>query len=163
MAIHKIDGVDAVDGGSVIFHFPKKFVTLRANEAVTKGYWVAIDVSDTTNGLGSGVKHANSGDGDASTIFGVATASADAGANVRVQTAGKFGDIGAFVQADTAAGEGLVCSAVEGQATQGDTDPGDEFTDVGFALAADATGTDDSGTAVAANYAHVMIRDQGLF
>ncbi len=28
MAIHKIDGVDAVDGGSAINSFPKKFVTL---------------------------------------------------------------------------------------------------------------------------------------
>ena len=157
MAVHKIDGVDGTDS------FPRKFVTLRANEAVTKGYWVAIDTSDTTNGLGSGVKHANSADGDASTIFGVATATADAGAQVRIQTAGKFGDIGAFVQADTAAGEALICSAVDGQATQADTEPGAEYTNVGFALAADATGTDDSGTAVAANYAHVMIRDQGLF
>ena len=58
MAIHKIDGVDAVDGGSQINSFPKKFVTLHCNGAVTKGDWVRIDLDSadaSKNGLGATV------------------------------------------------------------------------------------------------------------
>ena len=65
MAIYKVDGVDGVN------QFPKKFVTLYASEVITKGMLVALDLSDTTNGLGASIRPADvatdataGGDGD---------------------------------------------------------------------------------------------------
>ena len=45
-----------VDGDA---NFPKKFVTLRASEAITKGDLVALDLSDSTNGLGASIRPAD--------------------------------------------------------------------------------------------------------
>ena len=78
MAIHKIDGVDAVDGGSQISSFPKKFVTLFCTGAVTAGDWVQIEtdsgVTDyAKNGLGASVTKADTvADGNMA-VVGVAT------------------------------------------------------------------------------------------
>ena len=165
MAIHKIDGVDGAN------HFPKKFVTLYAVEIVTKDYWVAIHPTDTVNGLGASVKQADVDDADQSMIFGVATETVAAGKNVRIQVAGKYTN-GAFVEGATVVGDALCCSTVDGQATQVDAlgygsagaiAASVAYTTVGVALAADASGNDDSGVTLATNYAHVMIFDQGLF
>ena len=97
MAIHKIDGVDAVDGGSVINSFPKKFVTLEcsltAGSSIAKGDWVQIDLALTTNGIGSGVKKSSAA--GVAMVFGVAAetvtnnTSATATFLIKVQTAGK--------------------------------------------------------------------------
>lgn len=97
MAIHKIDGVDAVDGGSVINSFPKKFVTLEcsltAGSSIAKGDWVQIDLALTTNGVGSGVKKSSSA--GVGMVFGVASetvtnnTSATATFLIKVQTAGR--------------------------------------------------------------------------
>tara|TARA_R100000005_G_C4847892_1_gene115854 strand:- start:85 stop:549 length:465 start_codon:yes stop_codon:yes gene_type:complete len=154
MAIHKIDGVDAVDGGSAINHFPKKFVTLTANGTISKNDWVAID-SATDNGLGSCVVVANSGTtGHDSLIFGIATEAATDGDLIRIQTAGKYDT--ANVQGDTAYGDALVASTVDGQATQADTlsaaSASYAFVVCGVALEADT-----------ANLAAVLITDQGYF
>ena len=86
MAIHKIDGVDGVN------HFPKKFVTLYASAACTKGYFVSI-TSDTTNGLGASCANAEVGATSTTAnclTFGVATETVAAGGIVTVQTAGKY-------------------------------------------------------------------------
>ena len=119
MAIHKIDGVDAVDGGSQISSFPKKFVTLRASEAITKGDLVALDLSDSTNGLGASIRPADvatdaSAGGGNPIALGFATQAAAAGDECRVQTAGKFVD--ANVHLDTVAGDCLYASIVAGRA-----------------------------------------------
>ena len=119
MAIHKIDGVDAVDGGSQISSFPKKFVTLRASEAITKGDLVALDLSDSTNGLGASIRPADvatdaSAGGGNPIALGFATQAASAGDECRVQTAGKFVD--ANVHANTVAGDCLYASIVAGRA-----------------------------------------------
>jgi len=97
MAIHKIDGVDAVDGGSVINSFPKKFVTLEcslaASASIAKGDWVQIDLALTTNGVGSGCKTSTSA--GVAMVFGVATetvtnsSSVTATFQIKIQTAGR--------------------------------------------------------------------------
>ena len=97
MAIHKIDGVDAVDGGSVINSFPKKHVTLQCSLAaaasIAKGDWVQIDEGFTTHGIGSGCKTSTADGVDM--VFGVATetvtnnTSVTATFLIKVQTAGK--------------------------------------------------------------------------
>ena len=113
MAIHKIDQVDGVN------HFPKKFVTLRASEAITKGDLVALDLSDSTNGLGASIRPADvatdaTAGGGHPIALGFATETAAAGAECKVQTAGKFVD--ANVHADTVAGDCLYASIVAGRA-----------------------------------------------
>ncbi len=113
MAIHKVDGVDGTG------HFPKKFVRLYASEAITKGDLVAIDLGDTTNGLGSSIRPADvttdaTAGGGQPIVLGFATETAALGAYCRVQTAGKFVD--ANVHADTAAGDALYASIVAGRA-----------------------------------------------
>ena len=96
MAIHKIDGVDAVDGGSAINSFPKKFVTLHGVAAIAKGAWVRIDLdsSDASkNGLGASVEESPAATtaGDP-LVFGVATEAITAAGLIRIQTAGLYGD-----------------------------------------------------------------------
>lgn len=97
MAIHKIDGVDAVDGGSVINSFPKKHVTLQCSLAaaasIAKGDWVQIDLALTTNGVGSGCKTSTAA--GVGMVFGVATetvtnsTSVTSTFEIKVQTAGQ--------------------------------------------------------------------------
>jgi len=112
MAIHKIDQVDGVN------HFPKKFVTLRASEAITKGDLVALDLSDSTNGLGASIRPADVATDASGGVYpialGFATETAAAGAECKVQTAGKFVD--ANVHSDTVAGDSLYASIVAGRA-----------------------------------------------
>ena len=110
MAIHKVDGVDGVN------HFPKKFVTLYASEAITKGNWVGIDLSDTTNGLGGSVRPLDYDDGLSGTTLplGVATETVAAAANVTIQTAGKYEN--ATVASTVAAGDKLFATTTTGSA-----------------------------------------------
>jgi len=92
MAIHKIDGVDAVDGGSQINNIPKKFVTLTATGAISKGQVVMIDSSVSTNGVGFHVKASDVT--DAALAIGVATeAAAASGDEVKIQVAGFNEDV----------------------------------------------------------------------
>jgi hypothetical protein len=86
MAVHKIDGVDGV------VNYPKKFVTLWADVAITKGDVVCVSTT-TTNGEGLHVT--NTGDSLADGSFrvaGVAAETVAALAPVRVQTAGYNAD-----------------------------------------------------------------------
>ena len=113
MAIHKVDGVDGVN------NFPRKFVTLYASEAVTKGDLVALDLSDSTNGVGASIRPADvatdaTAGGGQPIALGFATEAAAVGAYCKVQTAGKFTD--ANVHADTVAGDSLYASIVGGRA-----------------------------------------------
>ncbi len=113
MAIHKVDGVDGDN------NFPKKFVTLRASEAITKGDLVALDLSDSTNGLGASIRPADvttdaSAGGGNPIALGFATETVAAGVECKVQTAGKFVD--ANVHANTVAGDCLYASVVAGRA-----------------------------------------------
>ena len=148
MAIHKIDGVDAVDGGDVISSFPKKFVTLHCEGAVTAGQWVQIG-TDTTNGLGASVKKAVKVTTDGcSAVIGIATETLTAAGELKVQTAGKYEN--ASVDADVAAGIGV---------------QGPDTTD-GMGSKALAAGLQLCGIALEAassNLADVMIIDQGAF
>lgn len=113
MAIHKVDGVDGTN------HFPKKFVRLYASEAITKGMLVALDLSDTTNGLGSSIRPADvatdaAAGGGQPIVVGIATETVSAAEYCKVQTAGKFVD--ATVHTSTAAGDSLYASIVAGTA-----------------------------------------------
>jgi len=175
MAIHKIDGVDAVDGGSQISSFPKKFVTLHCFGAVTKGDWVAIDLNSadaSKNGLGATCEKSTAALPDL--VFGVATETLTASGELKVQTAGLYGDDtqggGATVHADTEAGDFLVADpATAGQAVPVDNNvavAGNSHAQiktalkaarVGIALRDDATGDYDAGETT------VMIIDQGYF
>jgi len=149
MAIHKTDGVDGTN------HFPKKLVTLYASAACTAGYFVSIDDGDTTNGLGGSVRNAELS-GDSATgwglTFGVATETVAAGANVVIQTAGKYEN--AYVNGSTAIGSALIgplsggtvgMASIQTAATLGGPV-------IAIALEADST-----------NLADVMIIDQGFF
>ena len=92
MAIHKIDGVDAVDGGSQINNIPKKFVTLTATGAIAKGQVVSMDFSVLTNGRGFHVKVTDQN--DSPLAIGVAAeAAAAAGDEIRIQVAGFNDDV----------------------------------------------------------------------
>ncbi len=92
MAIHKIDGVDAVDGGSQINNIPKKFVTLTATGAISKGQVVSMDTSVVTNGRGFHVKVTDQN--DSPLAIGVATeAAAASGDEVKIQVAGFNDDV----------------------------------------------------------------------
>tara|TARA_R100000458_G_scaffold56900_1_gene62343 strand:+ start:1337 stop:2002 length:666 start_codon:yes stop_codon:yes gene_type:complete len=113
MAIHKVDGVDGVN------NFPKKFVTLYASEAITKGDLVALDLSDSTNGVGASIRPADvatdaTAGGGQPIALGFATEGVAAGAYCKVQTAGKFTD--ANVHSDTVAGDSLYASIFAGRA-----------------------------------------------
>ena len=112
MSIHKIDG----GPGGQNNHFPKKFVTLNASEAITAGDFVGIDLSSTTNGLGGSVRPLDMDDGlSAGTLpLGVATHTAAAAANVEIQTAGKYEN--ANVASTVVAGDKLYASTVSGRA-----------------------------------------------
>ena len=167
MAIHKIDGVDAVDGGSQISSFPKKFVTLHGVAAIAKGAWVRIDLdsSDASkNGLGASVEEspAATAAGDP-LVFGVATEAITAAGEIKIQTAGLYGDGttggGALTDGGVAAGAPL-CAGDDGTTGQIDTYEAGTHTNAnicGVALTADGAG--DYG----ANEATVMIVDQGFF
>lgn len=89
MAIHKIDGVDGV------VNYPKKFVTLYAQGALTKGDVVGIGTV-TTNGVGLHVGHTDGTtpliDGSIR-VVGVAAEDAADGAEVKVQVAGYNSDV----------------------------------------------------------------------
>ena len=154
MAIHKIDGVDAVDGGSAINSFPKKFVTLTASAACTKGKFVSITATATPNGLGSSVADAEVGASSTqsnSRTFGIATETVAAGEDVKIQTAGKFEN--ASVASSTVAGDALT-GPLSG-------------TDVGMAARLLET-TFGAVVAVAleaesGNLADVLLVDQGFF
>ena len=92
MAIHKIDGVDAVDGGSQINNIPKKFVTLTATGAISKGQVVSMDFSVLTNGRGFHVKVTDQN--DSPLAIGVAAeAAAASGDEIRIQVAGFNDDV----------------------------------------------------------------------
>ena len=168
MAIHKVDGVD----GDA--NFPKKFVrlniTLSASASITKGQAVALDLADTTNGLGGSVKLApvgGAGNQAGAMCFGIANetitnpSSSDAKSFVlQVQTAGKFED--AFVTNNVAAGDTLVGplnGAVAGTLDEvtSSTFGGPIF---GYALETEGTGAGESGTDLRAD---IIIIDQGLF
>ncbi len=161
MAIHKIDGVD----GDA--NFPKKFVTLRVRAAaaatITKGDWVMFYLTDTENGLGGCVTGAtNTANGEVKTV-GVITetldnsaGAAEAFANIKIQTAGKFEN--ANVDDDVAAGEPLcVSNSSAGTPAVGRAQvyvTGDAIAPIcGIALEAGST----------AHQADVMIIDQGYF
>jgi len=166
MAIHKIDGVDAVDGGSQISSFPKKFVTLYAAAAITKGDWVRIDLDDSTNGLGASVETSPSttAAGDP-LVFGVATETITAAGNIRIQTAGKYGvdggAVGAGAEMHTGVGAGVALVAGNaGTAGQIFTYASGTHTaagPIGISLVADGAGD------YATSEGSVMIFDQGLF
>tara|TARA_R100000306_G_C4342715_1_gene126065 strand:+ start:243 stop:920 length:678 start_codon:yes stop_codon:yes gene_type:complete len=113
MAIHKIDGVDGTN------NFPRKFVTLYASEAVTKGMLVALDLSDSTNGVGASIRPADvttdaTAGGGQPIALGFATEAAAAGGRCKVQTAGRFTD--ATVHTSTVIGDSLYASIVAGTA-----------------------------------------------
>ena len=168
MAIHKIDGVDAVDGGSQISSFPKKFVTLHCFGAVTKGDWVRIDLDSadaSKNGLGATVEQvpaAASSEGDA-LVCGVATETLTASGNLKVQTAGKYGDGtlggGAGVHDDVTAGLALCIDnhGAAGEADLYEADTHHKGIICGVALTAKGAGD------YADSEATVMIIDQGFF
>ena len=84
MAIHKIDGVDGV------VSYPKKFVTLYAQGALTKGDVVGIGTT-VTNGAGLHVAHSDGGialvTGSIRAV-GIVTETVADGAEVQVQVAG---------------------------------------------------------------------------
>ncbi|MAH48911.1 hypothetical protein CMI37_23995 [Candidatus Pacearchaeota archaeon] len=133
MAIHKVDGVDGVN------HFPKKFVTLYASEAITAGDWVGIDLSDTTNGLGGSVRPLDFDDGLSGTTLplGVAIQTVATDLSVMVQTAGKYEN--SNVAATVAAGDKLYATTVTGRAA----DQAAALADVQIAIVAgDAATTD---------------------
>tara|TARA_R100000234_G_C4849016_1_gene114347 strand:- start:55 stop:492 length:438 start_codon:yes stop_codon:yes gene_type:complete len=145
MAIFKRDGVDGDN------HFPKKFVELFADGAITAGDWVAVSNSTTKGVLGTACKKAAAvGTNGNSGVFGIATETVVDGALVRVQTAGKFDT--ANVHADCDVGLGLAGPiSVAGRA---DLAVAATFQMCGIAL------SDDSATT---NVAAVMIIDQGLY
>ena len=155
MAIHKIDGVDAVDGSSTgINSFPKKFVTLYCTAAVTAGRWVSIHATDDENGLGASVVLAPVGPSSTASnaaTFGIATETTTAAGNLRVQTAGKYEN--AYVDGSTTVGlplTGPLSGGTAGMASLlAETTYGPV---IGVALESDAT-----------NLADVMIIDQGFF
>jgi len=150
MAIHKIDGVDGVN------HFPKKFVTLYASAACTKGYFVSI-TGDTTNGLGASCANAEVGAAGGVTAncltLGVATETVAAGANVVVQTAGKYEN--AYVNGGC--DEGL---PLTGPLSGGTIGMASMLAETTFG-AVIAVGLEDDSAVT--NYADVMIVDQGFF
>ena len=153
MAIHKIDGVDAVDGGSQINNFPKKFVTLYAAAAVTKGDWVEIDIADTTNGRGASVKTTVAG--SVRQAFGVATETVAAGNNVKIQTAGLNTAVKMVVS--VAAGAALICDGgTAGAASAFGADEAAAPCGIHISL-------DGSTASVAAATNTCMIIDQGYF
>ena len=160
MAIHKIDGVDGTN------HFPKKFVTLyTASTSIAKGQFVAIDLADTTNGLGASVKLCPAGAASnqaGDLCFGVATETIDAAGNITIQTAGKFEN--AYVVNGVEAGDALV-GTLNGEA------PGSACAQtaatfdgpvVAYSLQSEGSSgaTPQSGTDLRAD---IMIIDQGLF
>ena len=146
MAIHKIDGVDGTN------NFPKKFVTLYCTGAVTKGDWVVLDLSDTTNGRGASVK--KSGTSLDPTAFGVATETKTAAGNLVVQTAGLC--TFALLTSGVSPGEPLVCDTTAGAASL--FDAGDAASPCGIYISDDGAS---DGVATATN--RVMITDQGYF
>ena len=158
MAIHKIDGVDGVN------NFPKKFVTLYCSDSsISKGQWVALDVSNTENGLGGSVKLAPVGGASnqsGAMCFGIATETLSAAGNLVVQTAGKFED--AYVVNNIAAGDHLIGPLNGATAGSADEPTSSTFGGpyIGYALETEGTGSGESGTALRAD---VMIIDQGLF
>jgi hypothetical protein len=133
MAIHKIDGGPGGENN----HFPKKFVTLYASEAITAGDFVGIDLSDTTNGLGASVRPLDLDDGlSGGTLpLGVATHTAAAGDDVDIQTAGKYEN--ANVAATVAAGDKLFATTVTGRAA----DQASAIADLQIAIVAGTTAT----------------------
>ena len=145
MAIHKIDGVD----GDA--NFPKKFVTLFVDDAVTAGQWVMIDTGDTTNGLGASITPALAGGTSGTALtFGVATETVAAGGVCKVQTAGKFVDASCN---SVSAGDALVVNnASAGRAVTYASGTHTAAPPCGVALESDS-----------ANLADVMIIDQGYF
>ena len=148
MAIHKIDGVDGVD------HFPKKFVTLYASAACTKGFFVAIS-TDTTNGLGGSVANAPlsaSATRANSLTLGIATETVAAGNNVVIQTAGKYEN--AYVDSSTIAQMPLT-----GPLSGGTIGMAGALAETTFGPVI-AVGLEED---TVANYADVMIIDQGFF
>ena len=173
MAIHKIDGVDAVDGGSVINSFPKKFVTLNiqlaASATATKGEWVAVALSPTAAG-GLGGNCEQSATARPQLVFGVfaetitnPSSSAALDTTIKVQTAGKAE--GCAVESTVAAGDFLVAStataghAVEVDSTAAVASAG--VADIRTALKAARVGS--ALTAHSGGTATCMIIDQGYF
>ena len=148
MAVHKIDGVDGVD------NFPKKFVTLYGTAAITKGSWVMLDLTDSTNGLGGSVVTAAATANGEQLAFGVAAETTTAAGNIKIQTAGKFED--ATVGTPVAIGESLVVSTGSGAGRAVTYVASDVAPICGIALESEPGG---GGT----NTADVMIIDQGYF
>ena len=149
MAIHKVDGVDGVN------NFPKKFVTLYGTAAITKGDWVVIDLSDTTNGRGASVKKFAAGSSLDPTAFGVATETISAAGNITIQTAGLC--TFALLTTGVSPGEPLVCDgATAGAASLFAS--GDAASPCGIYISDDGSS---DGVATATN--RVMITDQGYF
>ena len=150
MAIHKVDGVDGVD------HFPKKFVTLYGTAAITKGDWVMLDLTDSTNGLGGSVVTAAATANGEQLVLGVAAETISAAGSIKIQTAGKFED--AAVGTSVAIGESLVVSAATGSGAGWAVAyvASDVAPICGIALQTEPGG---GGT----NTADVMILDQGMF
>ena len=162
MAIHKIDGVDAVEGGSVINSFPKKFVTLEcslaASASITKGSWVQIDEAYTTNGIGSGVKTSTANGVDM--VFGVATetvtnsSSVTATFQIKIQTAGKCTFAKVDVSETSATERSLSGHSGAGDGIADHYAAGDLNSICGVVL---SEGADDTAVST------VMIIDQGYF
>ena len=150
MAIHKVDGVDGVN------HFPKKFVTLYASAACTAGMFVAL-TADDTNGLGASCANAPLGAGGGVTasglVFGIATETVAAGANVKIQTAGKYEN--AYVATGANFGIALIGPLSGGTIGMASVQTASTLNDPVVAVALE----DDTVT----NYADVMIKDQGFF
>lgn len=150
MAVHKIDG----GPGGENDHFPKKFVTLYGTAAITKGNWVQIHVTDTTNGLGASVVTAQAGDAAGlrgNLCFGIATETTTAAGNIVIQTAGKYAT--ANVDGNVAAGVSLVMDNTSaGRVITYAAGTHTKATPCGIALEADT-----------ANVAAVMIINQGYF
>ena len=147
MAIHKVDGVDGTG------NFPKKLVRLHCTTAaITKGDWVCIDVTDTTNGRGASCK--KTGTAIDATAFGVATETTTVAGVIKVQTAGLC-DF-ALMATGVSVSEPLICDATAGAASLfAGTDVG---APVGIYISSDGTS---DGVATATN--RVMIIDQGYF
>ena len=158
MAVHKIDGVDGVK------LFPKKFVTLHGTAAITKGSWVAFDLSDETNGLGGSVVTApmSPAAGDP-LVFGVATETITAAGEIKIQVAGKYGDnkTGGGAATDGSITAGLPLAAGN-DGSAGQIDQYESGTHTNAVMCGIALTADDAGD-YGANEATVMIIDQGYF
>lgn len=174
---YKIDGVDGV------YAFPAKKVYLYASSAVTQHDSVALDLGDSTYGLGGSVEKSQlATTSHGALTCGVACETVAASSRVKVQVAGRY--VGAQVANSTAAGDVLAASKVSGELSPIDesviqklsastttsttaTIAAADFNILPVAVALTADDADnidgDADVDLDAGYAVVMIIDRGWF